>query len=176
MRPFSANLAVVGLALASLISVAACAGGTEQTPSTSPSATSAPTASPVTPAPSSPVNQDVSLAVATENEVVVTITDASGKLQGAVSGTPGDGASVEPYTVTVVNDDPSTLRLTWSGGPCDATDSLSIDEMAQRFLIVEPECPGDAVAFDRILVLHFSEPIDANSTEARLQDGLDTAG
>jgi hypothetical protein len=39
-----------------------------------------------------------------------------------------------------------------------------------------PECPGDGIVFDPVLVLGFAEPIDAGDVEAILQDGLDTTG
>jgi hypothetical protein len=118
----------------------------------------------------------VQLRSASGNEISVDIVDASGSLVGAESGTPGDGATVEPYTLAVSNDDPTTLRLRWAGGPCDAVDALSIDANARSILLVEPECPGDAVAFDRILLLRFAAPVLAGDVRAVLQDGLDTGG
>jgi hypothetical protein len=121
-------------------------------------------------------DRHVALSTATGNDVMVTIADASGMVRDATSGTPGDGASVEPYRVVVTNDDPSTLRLTWTGGPCDAEDRLSIDRTGRELLLIEPECAGDLVAFDRVLVLHLSNPIDATEVHAVLQGGLDTPG
>ena len=41
-------------------------------------------------------------------------------------------------------------------------------------LLIRPECPGDAVASDCILLLTFSEPISAGDVETFLQEGLDT--
>jgi hypothetical protein len=78
--------------------------------------------------------------------------------------------------VLAENVDATTLRLTWTGGPCDVADTLAIDSTGRTFLLVEPECPGDAVAFDRVLLLHLSSPIDAAEVHAVLQDGLDTEG
>jgi hypothetical protein len=46
----------------------------------------------------------------------------------------------------------------------------------RRFLLVQPECAGDAVAGDRILLVHFSDAIAAADVQATLQDGLDTPG
>jgi hypothetical protein len=116
----------------------------------------------------------VALAVATENEVTVDVTDASSSLVGAVSGTPGDGASVEAYTLNVANASPTTLRLTWVGGPCDSANRLLIDAARHRLVLVQPECPGDAIATDRVLDLEFATPIKASDFETFLQDGLDT--
>jgi len=157
-----------------VVAVGACSGSA----ATSAPATPHPTSAPTNAAPSDPATARnvVTLATATDNDVTIEIVDESGTLREAASGTPGDGASVEPYTVTVANVDATTLRLTWVGGPCDALDQLAIDATGQRFLLVQPECPGDAVAFDRVLVLRFAEPIQAGDVEAILQDGLDTVG
>jgi len=156
------------------VAVGACSGSA----ATSAPATPAPTPAPTQATPSDPATAPnlVALANATGNDVAIEIVDESGTLREAASGTPGDGATVEPYTVTVGNDDATTLRLTWVGGACDAEDLLAIDASGTRFLLVQPECPGDSVVFDRVLVLGFAEPIDAGDVEATLQDGLDTVG
>jgi hypothetical protein len=130
----------------------------------------------VDPSPEPAEDRHVPLLTATGHDITVTITDESGTLLDATSGTPGDGASVEPYRVVVTNDDASTLRLVWTGGPCNADDTLKIDRTGRAFLLVEPECDGDSVAFDRILILHLSSPTDAADVQAVLQDGLDTPG
>jgi hypothetical protein len=152
-------------------------------PDATPHPTLAPTAGPVvTPAPTptptptrTPIGSaHVALTVATTNAVTIDVTDASGSLLGAASGAPGDGASVEAYRLVVTNTTPTTLRLTWVGGPCDSANRLSIDAGRRRLLLVQAECPGDAIATDRILDLEFSTAIDAAGIEAFLQDGLDT--
>jgi hypothetical protein len=117
----------------------------------------------------------VTLDEASSAAVTVEIDDRSGTLTDATTGNPGDGATLEPYVLLVANVDEDTVELTWVGGPCDSTSTLQIDPSASRFLLVQPECPGDAVAFDRSLVLTFSRPIDAAGIETSLQDGLDTA-
>ena len=116
----------------------------------------------------------VVLNVATPNAVTIDVTDASSSLVGAASGTPGDGASVEAYTLAVANVTPTTLRLTWVGGPCDSANKLLIDAARHRLVVVQPECPGDAIATDRVLDLEFATPIKASDLETFLQDGLDT--
>ena len=116
----------------------------------------------------------VVLNVATPNAVTIDVTDASSTLVGAASGTPGDGASVEAYTLAVANVTPTTLRLTWVGGPCDSANKLLIDAARHRLVVVQPECPGDAIATDRVLDLEFATPIKASDLEPFLQDGLDT--
>jgi hypothetical protein len=162
---------VVGLA-------AACTGTTSPT---TPAAVAtaegpdAPTAKPTstgTAGPSSPIH--VALNQATAKVVTIDVTDGSGTMLVATSGTPGDGASVEPYKLVVANDNPTTLRLTWVGGPCDSANSLSIDPTRRQFLLVQPECSGDSIVSDRILVITFSQPIVAADIQASIQDGLDT--
>ena len=112
---------------------------------------------------------------APDNDVTIEVIDASGTLLDASSGEPGDGASVEPYTVAVSNVDATTLRLVWVDGPCDSASTLTIDDSASRFLIVQPACSGDGVAYDRVLELWFSRTVDAGAVEISLQDGIDTS-
>jgi hypothetical protein len=171
----TATIRLGWLAVAALCLVTAC-GGVSSTESFA-SGTIRPVASfPEQPGASTDHGTHVVLTSQAGHDVTIDIDDASGLLRDATSGTPGDGASVEPYRVVVSNDDPSTLRLTWSGGPCDLADSLSIDRTGRALLLVEPGCPGDAVAFDRVLLLHLTGPIDATEVHAVLQDGLDTDG
>jgi hypothetical protein len=144
-----------------------------------------PAATPVpTPAPTDGGNDAMPLTVnlenATDDEVRVDIVDGTGILVGAESGTPGDSASVEPYTLKVENVDAKTLKLTWVDYPIDNALALYIDtnDDGYRFVLVQPEPTGetDAIAFDRVLTLTFAESISASQVEAFLQDGLDTPG
>jgi hypothetical protein len=112
----------------------------------------------------------------TGRDVTIEVTDESGLLIDAASGTPGDGASVPQNEVVVANDDASTLRLTWAGPPCANEGLLVIDATASRFTIVQPECTGDAIAFDRVLILTFSGNVAATDLEAVIQTGVDTPG
>jgi hypothetical protein len=117
----------------------------------------------------------VVLSVATPDAVTIDVTDASTTLVGATTGTPGDGATVDAYKLSVANVTETRLRLTWVGGPCDSANTLSIDAARHQFLLVQPECGGDAIATDRILELIFSSPIRATDVQGFLQDGLDTS-
>jgi hypothetical protein len=163
----TAAFVVIGLALA------ACATASVPAPSPSPlPLESAPGSG--EPSGSRP-SIVVALAQAPGNDVAIEVIDASGLLVDASSGSPGDGASVEPYTVAATNLDPTTVRLTWVDGPCDSRSTLTIDATASRILIVQPECSGDAVAYDRVLELWFSRAVDAERIEVSLQDGLDSA-
>jgi hypothetical protein len=154
-------------------------------PSSNPAASAAsanPTAAPTATATADePVGRDaipltVNLLNETGADVHVDIADNSGLLVDAVSGTPRDGASVEPYALQVENVDPRTLRLTWSDYAIPNALALYIDESARRFMLVQPEPTTnvDLMVHDRVLILMFSEPISANDVEAILQGGLDT--
>jgi hypothetical protein len=160
--------------LALVVALAGCAAASPSSSVAPP--TAGPTAAGPTPGNTAQSGFHVELTLATDNDVTVDVVDDSSNLVEASSGTPGDGASVEPYTLRVSNDDPTTLRLTWVGGPCDSANTLEIDPSGRRFVLVQPECAGDAVAHDRILILEFAEPIAAVDVEAFLQDGLDTPG
>src|SRR5262245_17433935 len=169
------------IAVAVLAGIVAACTATDPRLGDGPTPTGAPTAAPTSaPTPSTtttpgPIGSaHVTLDVATAHTVTVDVTDASSTLVGAASGTPGDGASVEVYTVAVTNVSPTTLRLTWVGGPCDSANLLSIDATGHRFVVVQPECHGDAIVMDRVLDLDFAAPIKASDVEAFLQDGLDT--
>ncbi len=174
--PQSTNRTTAVVLATLLVGLVASCAGTTPSPAAGPtgSSGSGPSATPTTGPSGAPGVIRVVLESATDNVVTLDVSDASATVVEARSGVPGDGASVEPYTVRVTNDDPTTLRLTWVGGPCDASDSLAIDATAGRFLLVQPECSGDAVAFDRILILRFSAPIDAGDVDAVIQDGTDT--
>ncbi len=118
----------------------------------------------------------VVLANATSHAVTIDVTDESSSLVSATSGAPGDGASVDAYTLVVTNQSPTSLRLTWVGGPCDSANSLAIDAARSTLLLVQPECPGDAIATDRILDLEFTTAVTAADFHAFVQDGVDTPG
>ena len=122
----------------------------------------------------------VDLENATGDDVYVDIDDRTGLLVNAESGTPGDGVSVEPYTLKVENVDATTLKLTWIDYPIDNALALFIYEtpVGIRLLLVQPEPTGptDAMGFDRVLILEFADPISADDVERFMQDGLDTPG
>lgn len=122
----------------------------------------------------------VDLEDATGHDVYVDIVDRTGSLVDARSGMPGEGMSVEPYTLVAENLDSKTLKLTWVDFPIDNALALYIDESDGRMHLVlvqpEPTDPTDAIGFDRELILSFSQPISADQVETFLQDGLDTPG
>ena len=197
------GLAAVVLASFTVIALGGGRGGSE-VGAVIPPPSAAPTAAPVAPTPSPVPTAEPSIApspgptaapsdggndampvrvdltTATGADVYVDIVDRTGLLVEAASGTPGDGASVEAYTVNVENLDPTTLRLSWVDFPIDNALALYVDESEGgiRLLLVQPEPTGttDAIGFDRELILSFSEPVPADQVQAFLQDGLDTPG
>ena len=184
-------LPVVALVAAGLL--AGCAGSTATSPVP---ATAAPSASPPL-APSTepsvepsaqpsqepsaseaaePTRFDVPLTIATAHTVTAEVIDWTGLVKDAGSGTPGDGASVASDELQLTNDGPTTLVLTWTGGPCDATPTIVWDAATATITVVQEPCEGDAIAFDRIVRLELSEPVDAATVRGVLQPGGDTPG
>ncbi len=92
----------------------------------------------------------------------VTVTDESGTLVGAVSATPGDGASVPDGAIETasLSSDPHKIALTWSGSPCDTVHALTIAPDGLNMRLDRPRCDGDAIGVDHILVLTFDHPVD----------------
>ena len=183
--PTSKSVFVAGLL------AAGCAASASSSPSMSvaPIATPSPTEpsqpasvgpSPVAPSPTATASAGttfhVLLMTETGQDVTIDVHDESGRLIDAISGTPGDGASVPQNEVVVANDDGSTLRLTWAGPPCANDLLLVLDAAAALFTVVQPDCTGDSVAFDRVLILTFSEPIAAADVDAVIQAGIDMPG
>jgi hypothetical protein len=201
--PRKTSLITLTAAALVAISIAACSGAVAGGPGLSPvpatpvpaspapatpaPATPEPTGAPaeptpvVTPEPVDPGNDDdmpvkVDLDNETGHDVYVDIVDRSDRVVGASSGNPGDGATVPPYEVKVENIDERTIRLTWSDIPGDNALALFIDEDGTGLILVQPEHDGDSMPFDRILVLEYDGPIDADDLRVTLQDGLDTPG
>ena len=139
-------------------------------PSTAPS--EAPAASPSTAA--EPFRVDVPLTIATPHAVTARVVDWTGVVNGATSGTPGDGASVPFDEIRIANAGDSALEVTWAGGPCDQVVSVVLDGNPSRLTVVQEPCEGDAIAFDRIVRLQLDSPIDATSIEGVMQLGRDT--
>jgi hypothetical protein len=148
----------------------------------SPSPSVEPSAPPETPEPTKGGVPEVPIRVDLDNatgaDVSVDIVDNSETVVNAVSGTPGDGASVEAGTLQIENIDARTLRLSWVDFPIDNALTLYIEGDAARFVLIQPDPTGptDAVAHDRELILTFNRDIAAAGIEASLQNGIDTPG
>ena len=146
-----------------------------QAPTTPPAASSAP---PTTAEPSAGGSAGatfhVDLATVTGRPVSIEVKDESGRLVAAASGTPGDGISVPMGSIKIANEGPSTLRLTWAGPPCATDLLLVVDVAASLFTVVQPECTGNSIAFDRVLELTFDGPVSAGDVNGVIQTGIDT--
>jgi hypothetical protein len=198
----SNRLARLLLATSIIVIAAGCAAVGTTSPGVTPSPAASPSPLPTavpsptaTPAPATPspapsvkptaastdpgsdaIPMKVDLANATHHEVYVDIVDQSGKVVSGTSGKPGDGATVATKTLKVENIDSKTLRLTWTDIPGNNALGLYIDESLTHFVLVQPEHDGDAIPFDRIPILKFSQPVSARNVEAVLQNGTDTIG
>jgi hypothetical protein len=106
------------------------------------------------------------------NPFFVSAFDASEGLIGLESFSEGSGgASVEPGTVAIANEAPDRLRILWASGPCHDTVRVSISADLSTIEIDEVECTGDAVAFDRLLVLTFDRAVDATTVNGAYREG-----
>jgi hypothetical protein len=141
------------------------------TPTPAPSAPASPDASIQPSAPASPAVFSVDLIERVGADATIEIIDRSGRLVTAVSGEPGDGASVPDGTVTVtgLTDDPTTVVLTWSGLPCDTTHQLTIGPDGLSMVIERPACQGDTLPVDRVLQLTFDRPVDPAAVNATIR-------
>jgi plastocyanin len=140
-------------------------------PSVAPS--SAADASPEVESSPSATRFEVDLVIATSHDVTAEVIDRTGRVTAATSGTPGDGASVANGTVAIANAGPTTLEITWAGGPCDRSVPVVLD--GSTITVVQPPCEGDAIAFDRIVRLEFADDVDAATFTGVLQESVDTS-
>ncbi len=104
-------------------------------------------------------------------DATIDIIDLSGRLLGATSADPGDGASVPDGTVAATGQagNPATVVLTWSGLPCDTTHQLTIDPDGLTITIERPACQGDAMGVDHVLQLTFDRPVDPAAVRATVR-------
>jgi hypothetical protein len=168
-------LAVVALLLAA---VAIGIGGPKKPalgPAPSPSTSPSEAASPSPSASASGQASEgilVNLTVQAGQPQTVEVFDSSGKLLNARSGSPaGDGQGFPFDDVQVTNIDATTLQLAWSGYPCKTDHQLLIELDPKVMTLLRPACVGetDTIALDRILILQFSEPIDASTVKIALK-------
>lgn len=120
----------------------------------------------------------IDLETADGHDVTVDLSEIAHLLDGAESGHPAEGMSVEPYTLNIENLDERTLKLTWVDFGIDNTLALYLFQDGKVLVMVQPEptTDVDAVGFDRELILTFKEPISAGDLQGFLQGGLDTPG
>jgi hypothetical protein len=185
--PLSAILLVATIGAAC---TSASAGAGSQPPSATPPPASAPV--PSTPAPSQPpvttpeptatpeptdeAPTRIVLESRANDHVTIDILDESGRIVRAESGHPAEGASVPTGELKAENVDARTLRLTWTDIPGDNELGLYVNEAASVMLVIQPDHDGDAMAFDRVLIVEFDRPVAADDFLLGVQEGLDTAG
>lgn len=158
-------------------------GGASPTPSNPPTAQPSGTPSaPASPAPSDDPSDgeiEVDLDVATPHDVSVVIRDETGGVVGATSGRAGDGMSVRWYTMSVVNLDADTLRVTWVGFPQDEVASLRVYELdgsvALTLVSAGPPANSDALGYDRVVDIDFATAVNAEDVRTSVQASTDTA-
>lgn len=170
-------LAVLGLLLAAAVGVALVGGqrgdpapsvlpvptaGPSDGPSAAPSASPSPQE---LPSPSFPIR--VGLRTASAATMFVDVTDESGLLVDARTGTPVEGGSV-PNGVSATNVDDRTVLLAWTDAVCDITYGLKI-RTTMSMTLTSPPCVGDTFALDRRLLLQFAVPVPAADIEIGIE-------
>jgi hypothetical protein len=176
--------AVVTLALVAVLAVASgvlgrgtpVAAPSEPAPTVAPSPTAKPSPAEPTEVPTATPDGifDVDLKNLTDHNVKVRITDATGSVVGASSGTPGDGMSVRWGDSIVENVDADTIRIVFVGLPRDELVRVAISEQGGSvhfdFAQAAPPPYSDAVGFDRILVIDFDAPVSADDVTVTFVD------
>ena len=160
-------LAAIGLLLAAVVAVGV---GGPRDPAVVPPVSESPSGPSPSATPSAPQRFEVDLEVPAGQPQSVTVTDASGLVVEARSGSPSDGTSFPDDSVVVTSIDATSLQLGWSGFPCATAHTLEIDATGRVGTLTRPACTGvtDAIGIDRILVLRFSTPIDAGDITVTL--------
>ena len=131
-----------------------------------------------TPLPSGPAtatfSATITLQVRGGQPIALAVTDTAGELRSAASGQPGDGASIDAAHARIepAPGDPTSLTVTWAGSPCETGGAMLVDE-ERRLITITPEpCSGDALAFDRVVILRFAAAVDAGAWTSIVLTGL----
>lgn len=179
-RPFALGGSRAGLVFAALALVVASIGiaivGSRPSDLTVP-----PSASPEPsgPAPAT-YSATITLRVRGGQPIALAVTDATGELAAAVSGQPGDGASIDAAHARIepAPGDATGLIVTWAGSPCETSGAMLVDEGTRRITITAEPCggDGDAIAFDRVVVLRFAAAVDAGAWTSIVLTGLGPSG
>ena len=177
-RPFSLGGSRATLVFAALALVVASIGiaivGSRPSDLTVPPGPT-PSASPVPSGPGTGTySATITLQVRGGRPIALAVRDTTGEVSAAVSGQPGDGASVEPGRARIepAPGDPTSLIVTWAGLPCETSGAMLVDE-GRRLITITPEpCSGDALAFDRAVILRFATAVDAGGWTSIVLTGL----
>ncbi len=167
-----ASATVAAGVLVLVLAVAAFGGEPVVEPSPSPTPQPSPTAQP---SPSAAPSDEgagpvvIDLDLATDHAVSVTVDDATGDVVDVRSGQAGAGMSVRWGDVLVTNVDARTIQVTWVGLPIDEQLDLVIGRDGETVtLAFEQDLPpafSDAMGLDRVLVVTFADPVDADDVE-----------
>lgn len=168
-----ARLGALALPAVLAIAIAACSAPAGAQPSSSPSLS--PTPPPVAtpspdpssrPSPGTPSGHVIDLDVADDHDVSVVVENVTGHPVRVTSGRAADGMSVRWGDAKVVNLDDSTVRVTWVGLPLDERVDLRIaidnGPILLTFAQKAPPANSDATGYDRVIVLSFDTPVQAD--------------
>jgi hypothetical protein len=53
--------------------------------------------------------------------------------------------------------------------PCETTYRLEVSPDGRDYRLERPTCSGDTVAFDRVLILTFDDPVPASQVSTKVQ-------
>lgn len=168
-------VASIGLLLMAAFAVASVGGlldrpGLVPLPSATPSG--APTATP-SPSPSPSLLIETIRVDLTEgfgSDAFIEVTDESGTVTSAVTGTPGDGGSTDGQRVVVTEGtSPDTVVLTWTGLPCETGHQLLIEPDGRTMTLFRTTCEGDTFPRDLVLELMFDGPLDPSDVAIALE-------
>lgn len=163
-------LAALGLLLGAIVALGV--GGSRQPAVVVPPSPSQPAS--VSPRPTSGIASAstfvVQLTVPEGQPQTVAVSDRSGLIVEATTGTPESGQSFPSDAVEVTNLDATTLQLGWAGFPCQTDHTLTIESDGRTMTLERPACSGvtDSIGVDRILVLRFSAPVAAAAVSIAL--------
>jgi hypothetical protein len=156
--------ASLGLLLVAAFAVASVGGLFDRpalVPVPSPTPSAVPTAA-LSPSPSLVIETiRVDLSELYGADAFIEVTDESGTVTAAVTGTPRDGGSTDGQSVVVTEGtSPDTVVLTWTGLPCETGHQLVIAPDGLTMTLFRTTCEGDTFPRDLVLVLTFAGPVD----------------
>jgi hypothetical protein len=170
--PRLAMVAALGLLLVAAFAVASV-GGVFERPALVPVPSPAPSA-PVTPSPTptAPAIETIRVDL-TERygaDAFIEVTDESGTVTSAMSGTPADGGSTDGEQVAVTDGpSPETVVLTWTGLPCEIGHQLLIQPDGRSMTLFRTTCDGDTIPRDLVLELTFDAPVSPADLDVMLE-------
>jgi len=165
LAPRMLLIASLGLLLVAAFAVASVGGVFDRpslvpVPSTPPSGL--PTVAP-SPTPSQPLIETIRVDLTERygSDAFIEVTDESGTVASAVTGTPADGGSTDGERVVVTQGpSPDTVVLTWTGLGCETGHQLVIQPDGRSMTLFRTTCLGATFPRDLVLELTFKAPVD----------------